>query len=62
MQIISLKKEPVNIEIDNFAGSNAKMVTTTQNEMRSEKTISPEIWKGNAKIKLEAESVNTIMF
>ncbi len=62
MQIINLKKEPVNIEINNFVGSNAKMVTTTQNEMWSEKNFSPEIWKGNTKIKLEAESVNTIIF
>ena len=62
MQIINLKKEPVEITLDDFAGSNAKIVTTTKNELWSEKTIFPKIWEGNAKIKLKAESVNTILF
>ena len=62
MQIINLKKEPVEITLDDFAGSNAKIVTTTKNELWSERTISPKIWEGNAKINLEAESVNTILF
>jgi len=62
IQIINLKKEPVNIEISGIAGKFSKSVTTTEKNNWKENDIQVKVLKDKIVAEIQAESLNTLVF
>jgi len=62
VQIINLKKEPVNIEISGIAGKFSKSVTTTEKNNWTENDIQVKVSGDKMVAEIQAESLNTLVF
>ncbi len=62
IQIINLKNQKVNIELEGFSGSLSKSVTTTEKENWQENGMQIKNSKGKVEIELQAKSLNTLVF
>jgi flagellar capping protein FliD len=62
IQIINLKKQPVNIEISGISGKLSKSVTTTEKNNWKENEIQLKISGDKMVAEIQAESLNTLVF
>ncbi|MDD4225802.1 MAG: hypothetical protein PHU98_05385, partial [Mariniphaga sp.] len=61
MQVINLKKEPVNIEVEGLTGKITHSVTTTENNLWEEGAVKGRKKKNIFTLQLKAESFNSIL-
>ena len=62
IQIINLKKEPVNIEINGIVGKLSKSITTTEKNNWKENEVQVKVSGGKMVTEIKAESLNTLVF
>ncbi len=62
IQVLNLKNQPANAELEGFTGQTLMMVTTTENNLWNEKQMKLKPKNGKYTVTLEPGSVNTLIF
>jgi hypothetical protein len=62
LQVINMKKQPVEIEISGFEGSAIEKVSTVEENLWNEQKTKTQSKNGSLRLMLEPESVNTLKF